>query len=372
MNYTEFSKKIKQKYPGTYDYLDDKTLAQKMVQKYPQYSDVTFDEPQQTPQTGLIQKGWDALAVPEKMSRTGLGMIEELTPNPEPTGNVPLDVIKGTPRVIAGTLKETAPGFVSRGSILTAGALKGYQAARPFLKPVGKALATGAEALSGLEHKTPGVLTEAFENPKVLFGKGLDTARKAYKAAEEAGDVRDVFKQPLTKEELVQKALEYAKDGSLTPQEALEARKSLDAIKKRLSGIGYSETRKLFDGVAKKMFANADAAFKSGIKSEAVRSIFPMNKTGGASAFKTAIGVGVPPTAPLMSPIVQGTAATAAGMADRAVNAVANRAVDFGSLVNALANSPISARSTVGELLDYLRKKGGVIKEGQNLNDNLQ
>lgn len=42
MNYTEFSQKIKAKYPQYAD-LDDLTLAKKMVAKYPQYSDVIFD-----------------------------------------------------------------------------------------------------------------------------------------------------------------------------------------------------------------------------------------------------------------------------------------------------------------------------------------
>jgi hypothetical protein len=44
MNYTEFSKKIKTKYPQYAD-MDDYELAQKMVAKYPkQYNDVTFDK----------------------------------------------------------------------------------------------------------------------------------------------------------------------------------------------------------------------------------------------------------------------------------------------------------------------------------------
>lgn len=46
MNYKEFAAKIKSKYQGSYDDMDDKTLAQKMVAKFPQYSDVTFDEPE--------------------------------------------------------------------------------------------------------------------------------------------------------------------------------------------------------------------------------------------------------------------------------------------------------------------------------------
>lgn len=42
MNYTEFSQKIKAKYPQYKD-MDDRVLAEKIVAKYPQYKDVTFD-----------------------------------------------------------------------------------------------------------------------------------------------------------------------------------------------------------------------------------------------------------------------------------------------------------------------------------------
>ena len=45
MNYNEFANRIKEKYPE-YNDMDNKELATKMVQKYPDdYSDVTFDEP---------------------------------------------------------------------------------------------------------------------------------------------------------------------------------------------------------------------------------------------------------------------------------------------------------------------------------------
>ena len=42
MNYLEFSKKIKEKYPQ-YSDVDDKELAEKIIAKYPEYSDITFD-----------------------------------------------------------------------------------------------------------------------------------------------------------------------------------------------------------------------------------------------------------------------------------------------------------------------------------------
>lgn len=61
MDYKEFASKIRGKYPGTYDDLDDQTLAQKIVQKYPQYSDVTFEE--KPTALGILQQtGREALA----------------------------------------------------------------------------------------------------------------------------------------------------------------------------------------------------------------------------------------------------------------------------------------------------------------------
>lgn len=38
MHYSEFAQRIKQKYPGAYDSLDDRDLAQRVIDKYPQYA----------------------------------------------------------------------------------------------------------------------------------------------------------------------------------------------------------------------------------------------------------------------------------------------------------------------------------------------
>ena len=53
MNYKEFAKRIKEKYPAYAD-MDDKILARKMVDRYPEYSDITFEEPK-----GILRKGLD-------------------------------------------------------------------------------------------------------------------------------------------------------------------------------------------------------------------------------------------------------------------------------------------------------------------------
>lgn len=80
MHYTEFSQKIKTKYPQ-YQNMDDRELAQKIVAKYPQYNDITFDEVQQpTPQPKNV--------VPNRPANQELKVQEqpqELNPNAQPS-----------------------------------------------------------------------------------------------------------------------------------------------------------------------------------------------------------------------------------------------------------------------------------------------
>src|ERR1019366_9700998 len=88
----------------------------------PPPSGFTLDQPEQK-KKGLIGKGWDFLQKPEQMSRQGLQQIAGMIPEGKITGNLPMDVLRGTPRIAANTMAEAAPGFVSRGALLTAGAM---------------------------------------------------------------------------------------------------------------------------------------------------------------------------------------------------------------------------------------------------------
>lgn len=54
MNYVDFANSIRTKYPGAYDNIDDKTLAQRVTEKYPQYQ-VSFDDVQSTPKAPINQ-----------------------------------------------------------------------------------------------------------------------------------------------------------------------------------------------------------------------------------------------------------------------------------------------------------------------------
>lgn len=315
--------------------------------------------------SGIIKKGWDALAWPEKKSREGLKMIADAIPDGIPlpavtgnpvtdvvmaanpnlqrpglTGSLPIDVIKGAPKVIADTLAETAPGFVSRGSIVTAGALKGAKIAKPAIKAIGGAVAKTAESASGLEYNTPGVLTEAARDPRLIFGKGTKAVRAMYGKTDDV--IRAEMKEIPDDKQLVEKALSWLKEGNLSPEEALEARKALDKSKRQFAGPFFRSARAQLDEVAKLRFKSADASYARGIKVDALRQPLPVNKYGGTSIFKTSLGglSGVMPVV-AMSPAAQGAVATLLGIGARGVNA--------------LARTPIQSGSAIGKLLELMR-----------------
>lgn len=272
---------------------------------------------------GMMGKAWDALAVPEAKSREGLNAVARAVKKhfPEPanyTGNLPVDLALHGPKAgaeaVAETMAKVAPPFVSRGSIITAGALKAAQAAAP----VGRALARAAEGWSGLEYKNPGILNQAANDSSLLFAPGKDKAAALYEAATNRANVAPEIKDAMTHTDLVTKAKAALEAGTLSPDSALAARQSLDAIKKTMPRGNYIELRDAFDGIAKNISAGADAMFARGFKADALRGVLPVNKGGGTSIAKTVLGKIIGPAGlPLMSPVVQGAAATTAGAAAR-------------------------------------------------------
>jgi len=276
----------------------------------------------QPQESSLLAKGFDALTIPEKKSREGLQMIaKSVTPKTEVTGNLARDVAMNTPKIAAETLAEVAPGFISRGTMLTAGGLKAAKAAAPLIKMAGKGAAKVAESVSGLEYKTPGVLSEVAANPKILFAKGTKAVRPMYEAAkkstgqvvsEEIGDIDDKLK-------MVKTSYQKAKDGTLNAIEALEARKILSNIKKAVPDTFFRKVTESFNKIAKPVFEEADKAYETGVKADAIRTLLPVNKSGGTSIAKMFLGSaaagfipGVGLKVAAMSPLVQG--ATAAGV----------------------------------------------------------
>lgn len=270
-----------------------------------------------------LGKIWDALAVPEQKSREGLRMIADAVPKPEPTGNLAMDLAKGTPRVLADTMAEAAPGFVSRGSLVTAGALKGVKAAAAVpsivkaVKGTGATVAKSAEALSGLEHQTPGVLTEAAKDGTLIFSKGRKAAGEMFDNVVNKSNIRPEFmRAPAAK--TVDLANEALDAGTLTPEEALWARRALEKVKGTYTKDVFRGMRDAFDKVAKNISAEADAAFTRAVKGEALRSLIRLNKTGGASAFNLVLGMMTGGASlAVTSPAVQGAIASLLGLGGR-------------------------------------------------------
>lgn len=311
-------------------------------------------QPQSSP--SLLNQGWNALQIPEQKSREGLQMIAQAIPNPAPTGNLPLDLIKGTPRIAADTMAEVAPEFISRGSMVTAGALKGVKAALPAIRAVGRGAARAAESISGLEYKTPGVLKEVFNKPKLLFAPGKEKAE--YEAAKKiGGEVRESLLQIPEKSKMVKKALQMAEKGGLNPTEALEARKELASIKKQVTGEFFRKATDKFNEIAKPVYGEADTAYKEGIKAEALRAVLPVNKGGGTSIAKTTLATFMNKALlPAMSPIVQGATAASLGAVAKAVAPIINAPAKSAAVIQV---AKMVKKLTEDKAREYLRKAKG-------------
>lgn len=274
------------------------------------------------------KSAWEGLAAPEQKSREGLNAIASKMPSPDITGNTLIDVAGATPRIAAETLAEVAPSFISRGSMVGSAALKGAQLAAPAANVAGRYVAGQAERLSGLAHKTPGVLAEVAEDPSILIGPGKSAAREIYAGVKDESKIRETLKFPQKALEFVKRSWIASKKGSLSPDEALEARKALDDIGDTLPDIVRKSLRKTFDTVAKQKFGKADAAFAKAVKSEAVRNLLPLNQSGSASQLRSLImggGLGMAQSSPAalavvpaFSPLAQGTIAAGVGLGAKA------------------------------------------------------
>lgn len=297
-------------------------LKQKMASG--QASDV---QSQPSELKGLASRAWDALEVPSQMSSEGLTKLASYVPKPEPTGNIPMDVIKGTPRIAADTLAEAAPGFISRGALLTGAASKALPLAGKALAPVGRWGAGVLEDWAGIK---PGAVTAAAKDPTLIFAKGKAAAGPSYNAAKAELEGASLFKDMYKPEEIIDTAKAYlAKGGKLEPAEALTYRKALDVAGRSRNVVkdGLVDMRSNADAMAKESenISEGDRVFKRGVQAESLRGLFPRNVGGRASPFKVAEGgflaktLGLPGVvaAGAMSPLAIGSAATIGGITSR-------------------------------------------------------
>lgn len=345
MNSDEFATKIKSKYPQ-YSDMDNTTLAKKMVAKYPQYSDVSFGQQKKMdtsfgelsnlvndPNKSNIKKTWDILTIPAQMSQRGLQGMADAVPGYEPKGS---DIIKSlvlnTPKVAANTLAKVAPGFVSRGAMATSAAMPLARGIGSVAKAIGPGIGGQLESLSGMK---PGLLRKAFNDPSLILASIPQGARDAYKASGEIAKASPEVSGIARPLPLVLKLLSKAKSGIIGTDEALAGRKAIDQLwdSKSITEDFKNMARNTFDSIAKMQpeIKEADTAFSRGKNAAGLRQLFPQNKYGGTSAFKTAIMAGLNAMGPAgkvgmaaMSPAVMGTGATALGAASKPLGALAN------------------------------------------------
>lgn len=291
----------------------------------------SVESPQEAPKKGIM----DLLSLPEKKSREGLNMIAEaVSPKQEVTGNMARDIAMNLPRIAAESLADTAPGFISKEALLTGGALKGIKLGAPAIKTVGKYAAKAGESISGMEYKNAGILKKMAENPKMLFAKGKDSASNLYEAAKKLGGEGGALSEIPEKKKMVEISYKLAKKGKINPTQAFEARKQLSDIKDTVTDGFFRKATAKFNEIAKPVFSEADEAFSKGIQADEGRRLLPINKGGGTSIAKSAIGtlMGVLPTV-AMSPLAQSTAAAGLGAAAKAIAPLAKNAVKSGSLL---------------------------------------
>lgn len=134
MTPTEFAQKIRAKYPGAYDDLDDNTLTQKVIQKYPIYKDQVNFESQ-------------TIAQPEKMKFDIPAPAETEVTEEEPgflekAGKTALDVGIGAGKGAAETLSNIGGGIMEA---VTLGKAE-TESGKEFFEPKSKAQAFGKGA----------------------------------------------------------------------------------------------------------------------------------------------------------------------------------------------------------------------------------
>lgn len=300
----------------------------------------------QPKEQGILSKAYDIADTPEKLLKKGFDYagkkIGENTPDVV-TGNPYVDMTVNAPKILAQSAVETAgkivPGMVSPEALVSGGVLRALKPFAPEIKAVGRFAGNQAENLSGLSYHNKGILSEAAADPSLILSRGTDSARKIYR---ETSDGASAIRQellPLKEGDFVDKARQILEGGgALSPEEALEARKATDSLRNRFTDAGYNYLRGMFDDIAKSKFSGADEAFARGSKAEALRNIFPQNKTGGPSIFKIAAGTmlghgggflgGGPGAAAVrallaasMSPAAQGIVASGVGATARMASA---------------------------------------------------
>ncbi len=313
----------------------------------------------------VFQRVGELSEKPRELSREGLTTIAGSIPEVEPTGNLARDVALGTPKIVAETLAEVAPEFVSPLSIATSGTLgsikgvgalaktgkipaltKGVESLKEGARSFGGGVADIGEKITGLGKRAEGVLRRTFKDPARPFRAGPKAAGKKFEQAKllpGEENIASSLKGPQTNRAFLNKAVKMAEDGNITSEEALAARQVVDDMADQLPGPASRALRKLFDKIAKPTFEEADEAFKIGRDADSLRKPFPINAQGGFDTGKAFFGAaaakfGSPMLGAQFIPAVAGAEASLLGLISKLVQAGVRNPVKSGPIVQAIAS----------------------------------
>lgn len=263
----------------------------------------------------------------QKVAEASTAMMDSFEPE---SRSVALNALARIPQTMHSISGDIVSSAISPENAVVMGLLKGGKLAAPAIKALGRFVGQGAEKLSGLSYKTPGVLADVVENPSLPFKPGIEAANEIYASKADPTKIRDTFKATLGKKELVEGAMQALKEGNLTPDEALIARQTLDSIKNQIPRVSYFSSRNALNELAKTKFAGADEAYRTAVKAENLRNVLPINKTGTPSIVKSALGIGgafgggispyAPVVAPAVSPAIQAGIASGIGVTKKAIS----------------------------------------------------
>lgn len=307
---------------------------------------VTAKEP------GILGKAWNSLNKPVEMSKEGLTQMTDLgvqgqnalaekTGLPigtEPTGNLARDVVANVPRIAGETMSEVAPSFIDQTAILTAGAGSAIKAGGKVAGKVLPKVAPMLEAGSGLQK---GTLVAAFKDPKMIadFGGKLK-ASQLYNELKAGASVPNHLK---TNAKVASDAIaKMSKGDHLTAPDAFKARKAVRALMKSKQ-YPMDDLLKAEEGLEAMVFRSANKAdqmYVRAIRGEQMRNVSRLNKNGTTGPISAGIMAKIPFLAPLISPAVQGGAASLAGAAAQMP-----------------MSTPLRAGAMVGAGLDRLKSK---------------
>lgn len=253
MNSQEFAAKVRSKYPGSYDDLDDNTLTQNILTKYPQYKDMVDEGP------GMLKSAALGAMSGIPGAETAVSGIESaLTPKTYAEAHQGLETAKdqawdthpiayGTGKgagivgtALAAPVTEGVGGAMALGAGI--GALSGSDtAATPSDIPLSAAKGVGTGAVLGAAGHGVGKAIEAIPGATkgVLASLGSQTTKQ---------DIEDYLNNPeairsaLTKSQIGEKAADLTSDlGTAASHLSGEARGMLNPANSPLSAKGLKD-----------------------------------------------------------------------------------------------------------------------------------